>query len=332
MTDDLRSRLDRLGERVPDRSDAFERLIQVRERKQRNRRRGGLAIGLAVVLVGSLVAVNTLRETGTPVPRSSDTPNVPVAWQPPDVLTIWPEDSMQDATKGTLSAQDVQAAVDDGDPDLQWRLDPEQVAERFGLDFLGWSSADAHDLEQGDSRVTATLTPCPQAEACRPIGELQVVLVQPGRSDAGGVWSVSSVVSEDLTIDIAPMDESAALAERSAIDVELTLPENTVANVGLAAANPCAQTASLAPQLAAGTTALFVPDMEQIDFSCGEIGVGYAFAYATDDSTRPATDPFVDAAKIVYPWLTIVPIYVQMTSSEGTATVSPTSGTAAHPA
>ncbi len=71
MTDDLKNRLDRLGERTPDRGDAFERLTRVRERKQRNRRRGGLAMGIAVALVGSLVAVSTLRDTGTPVPRSS---------------------------------------------------------------------------------------------------------------------------------------------------------------------------------------------------------------------------------------------------------------------
>jgi hypothetical protein len=232
---------------------------------------------------------------------------------------------MQDAAQGTSSSEDVQAAVDAGDPDLQWRLDPEQVAEHFGLDFLGWSSADAHELEQGESRVTATLTPCPQADACRPVGELQVVLVQPGRADAGGVWSVSSVVSEDLTIDIAPMDPSAALAPGSAIDVHLSLPANTIANVGLAAANACAQTASLAPELAAGTTAIFVPDMDAIDPSCSAIGVGYAFAYATDDSTQPATDPFVDADKIVYPWLTIVPLYVQMTPSDASATAAASS-------
>ena len=319
MTDDLKNRLEALGDRTAERSDAFERLTRVRDRKQRNRRRGGLVIGLAVALVGSLVAVTALRDGTTTVPRGSETPNTPVGWQPPDVLTVWPETPMDERV-----AADVQAQADAGDPDVQWRLDPEQVAERFGLEFLYWSDADAHSIEPFEDGLRAVLTPCEQAEACRPIGELQLWLRQPVRAGSGGIWSVAAVVSDQLTIGIPVADPDVALTGASSIgiDVELEPDSATSAHIGFAAANGCSGAGSGTPALSTGHHELTLPEPGPPTESCGSMGAGYVFAYVTDDTTIPVGDPLVEPAAIEYPWLTVVPFFLEMERAEATATAT----------
>jgi hypothetical protein len=48
------------------------------------------------------------------------------------------------------------------------------------------------------------------------------------------------------------------------------------------------------------------------------MGAGYVFAYAQDDTTVPVGDPLLEPAAIEYPWLTIIPLYVEMIRDEAT--------------
>ncbi len=43
---------------------------------------------------------------------------------------------------------------------------------------------------------------------------------------------------------------------------------------------------------------------------CGSIGAGYVFVYVTDDTTMPVSDPLVEPTAIEFPWLTVVPFYL----------------------
>ncbi|HET7235037.1 MAG TPA: hypothetical protein VFK59_01235 [Actinomycetota bacterium] len=69
---DLRSDLERLGERAAPRTDAFERLERRRRRKERNRRMGAAAVALVLVLGGSLAAYTVVRDE-TPATVGGDT-------------------------------------------------------------------------------------------------------------------------------------------------------------------------------------------------------------------------------------------------------------------
>jgi hypothetical protein len=57
-----------------------------------------------------------------------------------------------------------------------------------------------------------------------------------------------------------------------------------------------------------------VPELATDDPACSDVGAGYVFAYVTDEITVPVGDPLHEAAPIEYPWLSIVPVYLQMES------------------
>jgi hypothetical protein len=61
-----------------------------------------------------------------------------------------------------------------------------------------------------------------------------------------------------------------------------------------------------------GTSELMAPDLRSDDPACGEIGAGYLFVYSMDDTTVPTGDPLLEAAAIEYPWLTMMPVEIQM--------------------
>ncbi|HEY7478303.1 MAG TPA: hypothetical protein VIB62_08705 [Actinomycetota bacterium] len=324
MSDDLKARLDVLGNRTADRGDAFERLTKIRERRERNRKRGALVLGLSVVLVGSVAAVSLFRDGTATLPRGSEAPEVATWWQPPDVLTVWPETPMDSGV-----AADVQARADVGDPDVQWRLDPELVAERFGLEFLAWSSADAHDLVPADGAVVLTLTPCPHAETCRAIGELRLILRQPARAGDRGIWSIASVLSDALRLQIPQGGSPASqLTGGSTIGFDVTLDPDaaTSAHIGFVAGNGCSSVGSGTPALASGHHELVLPEAGPPTNSCGAIGAGYAFVFVTDDTTEPVSDPLEEPTAIEFPWLTVVPFYLEMERSDATATATPSRG------
>src|SRR2546428_5829996 len=145
--DDLRERLERLSARADDEANAIERLHAARARGHRRRRivAGSLAV---VVAVGGLsLAYSAIGNRGGLGPIAPA--GAAGAYQPPEVPYLWPENWSR---AGTETPADVQAQVDAGKNDVQWRTDPHEVAARFAKGVLGWEYVQVrpeHDAQAG---------------------------------------------------------------------------------------------------------------------------------------------------------------------------------------
>jgi hypothetical protein len=279
---DLHDELDRLSRRV-EAPPTIDDLRTRRERAQRRSARQALAAGLCIAVLGSVIAFTALRP-GVPTPVRS-TPG----WTAPDPVVVWPESPTSGET-----AEQAQSRVDAGG-DL-WRLDPEQVVDRFARVVLGWG--DPSVVRVGEDAYTLT-----HQEVSPP---LEVLVAQPARQGDGGIWSVAQVSHPDLSIEVA--------ADSAAFD--LTVSSDRSAHVGLVATNGCRDATSFELALGSGPFRLSFPDPTADDPACSDVGAGYVFAYVTDDTTVPVGDPLFEAAAIEYPWLTIVPVQPTM---EGTS-------------
>jgi hypothetical protein len=309
MTDELKSRLERLGERAPESTDAIERLRHARDRRNRRRARSALVVGLSVAIAGGLVIVNTIGDGGTE-PTPGESPTGAAAWELPATPYLWPENWARPGDRELLAS--VQDAVDAGTPAVEWRLDPEQVVRRFLATVLAWDDPRVDEIDAlAGGRVFVAAPPCPGNAACERQPSLSLVVDQPGEGGDGGVWSVVSVTSEDLQTR-SPLGMSPALLAGSQVGFELALPEGRSAHAGLVASNGCREASGFALALESGTSTLTVPAVEVEDPSCGEVGAGYLFVYAMDDTTVPTGDPLLEAAAIEHPWLTMLPVEVQM--------------------
>jgi len=183
---DLRTELERLGDRVRPTSDAFERLERTRRRKERNRRIAAGAVAFVVAVAGSLTAFTVFRDTEARVAGEGGAESF---------LAIWPESSYDDALA-------VQEAVDAGDQSLAWRFDADETALAFARDALGWTQAeiDPSVATFGDGTWVAVRQPpasCqgPQESGCRgPEASIELRRLD----GSSGIWSVASARSDEF--------------------------------------------------------------------------------------------------------------------------------------
>jgi hypothetical protein len=316
MTDEPKGRLGRLGDRVLERRDTIGGSRAARDRRTRRRRRGVLTVVVVVALVGVFVVSGSLRGDGTgSVPGDDD--RTGEAWELPTTPYLWPENWARAEDRAALA--DLQAAADAGDPEIAWRLDPEQVVDRFLETVLAWEEPQVEVTDAlADGTVFVAAPRCEGNAVDCDRGTLLVVVDQPSRRGEGGVWSVVSVSNDALQVR-GPLGLAPALLAGSQIGFELTLPEGRAAHAGLVASNGCREVSEFALTLESGSSTLRVPEAEADDPSCGPVGAGSLFVYATDGTTVPTGDPLLEAATIEYPWLTIMPVEVHM-SSAGQAT------------
>jgi hypothetical protein len=316
MTDDLKQRLERLADRAGDGPVGLEGLRAARSRKARNQRVGAGLLAVVVAVAGTVTAMTAFRDR-------VDDPTVPsgAAWTPPEVLTVWPENPVRGETP-----ESVQAAVDAGDESLAWRLDPEKVAFHYARSFLAWDDPLVEEQGIGTTTPVYVISPCGPTVDCTTLGAsptLALTLVQPVTNDGHGIWSVTAVRSEPLRIDLQSEDDVPTLAFDSSVPLDAELPDYRSAHAGIVVANGCEEAFEFEANIPASAT-LPVPAAENLDPSCGRVGAGYAFIYAMDDTTEPTGDPLLEAAAIEFPWLTIVPVYVEMQPGDTvTATPSP---------
>jgi hypothetical protein len=157
-------------------------------------------VAFAVFAAAGLLAFRALDPRGVkPAGQTAATPQI-----------LWPERVVSDA-------QAVQAQADAGDPSVQWRLDPKEVATRFGSEILGMGNFFA--LRAADSSESGTMTfelspaplPCPSPApggttppSCLQLVATRVTLVQPVARGIAGVWSVSGVSAAGVSIDVQP--------------------------------------------------------------------------------------------------------------------------------
>ncbi len=305
-------------------------LETARRRRERRRRTSALGVGLAILAAMAVVAAVELRPRGEahiPVSSPSET-GVPTA---SGTITIWPENPVNGE-----SAQNVQAAVDAGDQDVQWRTDPSEVVDHFGKQILGRSMR-VVGISQGDDGTTVRAFPCPPGEepgavSCDVlVGDpISFTLGQPASLGDDGIWSILGVRSEPLSI-LPPVGIGASVSEGQEIDLDLSqLVPSTAAHVGIVTSNGCESSAWSLDVNDNGTSSLVVPQLEGGDASCAVPTAGYIYAYATDDTTMPSEDPINEPTAIEYPWITIYPVAIatEVDPSPGETSSAPPSETA----
>jgi hypothetical protein len=231
--------------------------------------------------------------------------------------TVWPENAINGASPG-----DVQAALDSGDDSLRWRADPEQVLQRFGLEILG-RNLNILGVTEQEGGAVAQAWPCPPGEL--PIGKscdalqgepLTFRLAQPATRGEGGIWSVESVTSEALNIDVAYSGLPLHEGSRILFDISRLDPASS-AHVGIVASNGCNE-AHADDTLPNGLSIVEVPELSGSTPACAASPGGYAYAYVTDDTTLPSPDPIEEPTAIESPWITIVPITLPLDPSSVT--------------
>lgn len=151
---------------------------------------GVVLVAVLLAAAGSWGAFAALRGTDGVEQGPADGPDAFAA--------LWPETSVADA-------QQVQARVDAGDPEVQWRTEAGAVALQYAQEVLGWPDPIA-GVTAADDPDTAIVSLHGPDASCRG-GECQesqpeqitvtVTLQRLVRSGEGGVWSVTTVESAD---------------------------------------------------------------------------------------------------------------------------------------
>jgi hypothetical protein len=267
---DLRSRLERIGERVRIAPDAFERLERARRRHERNRRIAAGVVALLVAIAGSLVAFSAFRAGSGVQPGGGG--------RSEGFFALWPEQTAD----GLAAAQE---AVDQGDPDLAWRADPRQIAERFALEKLRWPAVTVTQTAETNLEIGKRIefdisvpagSSCEQivVDATCPTTTVILTLAKLGRPD--GLWSVVQVSSDDLALPLAPGQE---VASGTTIDLPTTLPAGESVSMGVSFFTTCDGAVEETVAVSGGTLEFVVP---HVPAGC----VGYVYAITPKTGAR----------------------------------------------
>jgi hypothetical protein len=222
---DLRTRLERIGDRARPASDAFARFEGLRHRRERNRRISAGVVAFVVAAAGSVGIFSLVGD---------DEPNV-LGGGEGELLALWPESTLDAA----LAAQD---AVEAGDPAVQWRLNPEETAHRFVADALGWPETPEElslsSTTSPDGVVTVDIVkgvdpgPCQRPECAGRDVIVSLRQLLPG----SGTWSVVAAQSSVFNIALHPEEEVEVGAE---IRVASGFEDGTEVAVGFAGTGSC---------------------------------------------------------------------------------------------
>jgi hypothetical protein len=283
--DDLRDRMNRLAQRAD--TAVAPDLEQVRERHARRRRTSALTLGVALTAIVALLAFQVSRGGGEPAPSQPAAPGGDA-----EILTVWP-------------------SAETGDE--PWRSSPEEVIQRFAYMVLGWSTP---QIVAVDGAYEMRPEVCPDAARC--VAPLTLTTVEA----APGLWSVQSVTHPELAIEVGLADPAVALTAGSMVRFDLSLADDRAGHIGMVASNGCREATAFEIGLDSGIHRLELPAYTADDQDCDDMGTGYLFAYAMDDTTVPTGDPLREAAAIEYPWLTVIPIYLEMEEPDASATAT----------
>jgi hypothetical protein len=149
------------------------------------------ALAIVIAIAGGWLAYNAFSGTSGRQPLGNGTTGF--------TATTWPETSLQ-------TAEQVQARVDRGDPDVQWRTDPGAVALRYGQQVLGWPTPIVGVTTTDDPDMVTVSLHGPEA-ACQGAGcstppqtIVTLTLQRLVRAGDGGIWSMTAVDGAEPTV------------------------------------------------------------------------------------------------------------------------------------
>ncbi len=289
--------------------------------------RPGLRVAVAffallIATVGSLGVFLTIHHAGgRAAPGGTKNPSAPSEAPTTPFAGIWPEPRLADA-------EAAQASVDSGDPSLQWRLLPDEVAGRFAKQVMGWTSPvpeSCGHFGQGQScdypAGTGIFTVHKGCLVCGP--DLIVEVQQLVRIGHGGIWSVTRASgggTSGVGVDL-PIEPGFSISPGQSITVHPTLPQGAGAELGYAYfAGSCESSGGTTHVEPDGTLTLqFTADVLG---SCGDSASGYVYAAISTQfqGQGAAVDPLT--AGVPLDVLLVVP--VQFTNP-APATIGPSS-------
>lgn len=222
---DLRTRLERLGDRARPAPDAFERLERTRRRRERTRRIEAGVMAFAIAIAGSIAVFAAFRDSE---------PRVGVGVEE-GFFALWPETTYEDAVaEQAYVDQDLGGA-------RAWRVDPIATAAEFAQTALGWGSPD------GDGGINVEIAGGVDVAGPGPITlsvyrtahgldtmVTDVTMARLVRPD--GIWSVVEVGSEVFGSRVAPGEE---VAIDGFVAIPTTIEEGTDVAVGVAGTGSC---------------------------------------------------------------------------------------------
>jgi hypothetical protein len=302
---------------------AFDRPDHARHRRSRSRSRiriGAAAVALTIATGGTTTALVVFdADQRAPVAEPSTNAS---GRRYEAMVPVWPENPIR--SRGS-DPEAIQRLLDRGEEQFRWRLDPETVAVRFASIVLGWTdvtSASRVGREDDRSHVVWIRPRCDAdqgsgADTDCEVEPLRLELAQPVTEGPTGIWSIVDVKSSALSVhlgDVATTQRNQiALHAGSTIRYEVDVPESVRAHIGYALTNGCEVATDFDVGLSSGTHVLRAPTAwSRADAGCGAHGAGYVFVYAQSSATVPVGDPFVEAAAFEYPWLSVVPVHVEL--------------------
>lgn len=256
---DLRTRLERIGDRARPAPDAFARFEDTRRRRERNRRVTAGVVAFVVAAAGSIGVFSLVGDDGENVLGQGQD----------GFFALWPEQTAEEL-------ESAQIVVDAGDPAFRWRADPAQVAERFATEVLAWPDALVTTVEtEPPSDINSVTLAVPPAASCDavvtdaecPTGHVTLAMERLGRSD--GVWSITQVHGSDLAL---PLIAGDAVTAGSRITVPTTLEDGEKVSMGIAYLSACGAVGTDARVQA--SNGLLVFDVPSVPDGC----TGYVYA------------------------------------------------------
>lgn len=190
---------ERAGEATPS-PEAWEH-IQRRLRMRPYVRALAIAISIAAIAGIAFAAPRILDRSRVTILTPASTPSPTEA--PPDTSGIEFSNNAFWPLSDEETARRYQAKIDDGaDP---WMRDPEQVAERFAVAFIGWKSiVSSHDVTYDEvgtlRRATFHIRPILAAGNGRPGPQHTIRLVALPKAENPG-WYISELVSDNIVLD-----------------------------------------------------------------------------------------------------------------------------------
>jgi hypothetical protein len=180
---EFRSILERAGNALPPSDRGFDALHRRRDRQRRTKRITAGVVAVIVAAAGTATAFTALGPS--PVRQGVGAEHF---------FALWPEDTYEEAIEA-------QTRADGGG--FEWRLDPKEFASQFTQYVFGSVPTEINQCDPSD-RFCFHQENAQGVSVRGPFGDLELNvarLVQPGE---GGIWSLTAIYGEDLSIDASP--------------------------------------------------------------------------------------------------------------------------------
>lgn len=278
-------------------------VLRVKTRRHRRRRAGGFAIGAAFAAIAAISVIELAGSDSTGAPGPVGASGNETA-APATTPYLWPENWA--SVNGDRDIQELEAKIRSGDPDVQWRLDPETVIEMFAQEVLGWPEISIAGQQSATTTQWWEIS-CDAVECDSSWRQL----VRIDRLPTSGAWVITSIEAAPLSTGLEHGMNNVAVEDVATTIVgeqEITLAgfDGDLGTIGVVTYDGCSLQRTIRSSLSPGTYSL-APDPSPAAPGCLSTSAGYLFAYASTGGSSEA-NPTSAAIEFAGPGLTLTPV------------------------